>query len=82
MMKQKIFDQLTPIFQEVLDEPSLVLTETLSAAAVDGWDSLKHITLIVEIEALTGLVLSADELINIQNVGDFVNLLYNRGYRG
>lgn len=81
-MKQKIFDQLTPIFQEVLDEPSLVLTETLSAAAVDGWDSLKHITLIVEIEALTGLVLSADELINIQNVGDFVNLLYNRGYRG
>ena len=61
-MHEKIFEKLTPIFREVLDEPSLVLTEQLSARDVESWDSLKHITLIVEIEAATGLTLTADEL--------------------
>lgn len=82
MTNQKILGSLTPIFREVLDEPSLVLTEELSATDVANWDSLNHITLIVEIEALTGLSLSTDELVNLQNVGDFVRLLSDKGYRG
>ncbi len=82
MTNQRIFDSLTPIFREVLDNPSLVLTEELSASDVANWDSLNHITLIVEIEALTGLTLSTDELVNLQNVGDFVRLLSGKGYRG
>ncbi|MBS4096038.1 MAG: acyl carrier protein [Sulfuricella sp.] len=82
MTNKNIFDSLTPIFREVLDSPSLVLTADLSASDVANWDSLNHITLIVEIEALTGLSLSTDELVSLQNVGDFVRLLFDKGYRG
>lgn len=82
MSNAKILNSLTPIFRDVLDEPALVLTDELSATDVKNWDSLNHITLVVEIEALTGLTLSTDDLVNLQNVGDFVRLLYDKGYRG
>lgn len=81
-MSQKIIDSITPIFREVFDDPSLVVTKDLSANDVKNWDSLNHITLIVELETLTGLSFSADELVNLKNVGDFVQLLVDKGYRG
>jgi acyl carrier protein len=82
MTNEKIFESITPIFREVFDEPALVLTEELSANDVKNWDSLNHITLIVELEGLTGLSLSTDDLVDLQNVGDFVQLLAKKGYRG
>lgn len=81
-MSQKIIDSITPIFREVFDDPSLIVTKDLSANDVKNWDSLNHITLIVELETLTGLSFSADELVNLKNVGDFVQLLVDKGYRG
>lgn len=81
-MNQKILDAITPIFRDVFDEPSLILTESTSANDVKNWDSLNHITLIVELEDLSGMSLSTDELVNLKNVGDFVQLLADKGYRG
>jgi acyl carrier protein len=81
-MNKKILDSITPIFREVFDEPMLILTEELSANDVNKWDSLNHITLIVQLEAHTGLTLTTDELVNLRNVGDFVRLLADKGYRG
>ena len=81
-MNQKILDAITPIFRDVFDDPALILTENTSANDVKNWDSLNHITLIVELEALSGMSLSTDELVNLKNVGDFVQLLADKGYRG
>ena len=81
-MHSKIYKTLNPIFQDILDEPSLVIHKDLSANDVANWDSLNHITLIVEIEALTGITFSVDDLIDMANVGDFVAFLYDKGYRG
>ncbi len=81
-MHEKILASLTPVFREVFDTPNLVLTEELNAKDVEAWDSLNHITLIVEIERLTGLTLTTDELVELQNVGDFARLLATKGYRG
>ena len=81
-MSQKILDAIAPTFREVFDDPSLVLTSKLSANDVDNWDSLNHITVIVELETLTGLIFSTDELVNMKDVGDFVQLLTDKGYHG
>jgi len=81
-MSQKIIESITPVFREVFDDPSLIVTKELSASDVKNWDSLNHIILIVELETLTGLTFSTDELVNLKNVGDFVQLLSERGYRG
>lgn len=76
-----ILNRITPVFREVFDDPTLELTESLSANDVKKWDSLNHITLIVELEALTGLSFTTDELVKLQTVGDFVNLLLEKGFR-
>jgi len=81
-MNEKIMDSITPIFREVFDDPSLMVTKELSAKDVKNWDSLNHITLIVELERLTGLSFSTDELVKLKDVGDFVQLLAEKGYRG
>ncbi len=73
-----VFNILTPVFQGVFEDPSLVLTERLSAVDIEDWDSLNHISLIVEIESATGLTFTTDELVTLSNVGDFANLILNK----
>jgi acyl carrier protein len=77
-----VVDAITPVFRQVFDDPALILTEGLSADDVPLWDSLNHIVLIVELEALTGLTFGTDQLAALANVGDFVELIVNMGYRG
>jgi acyl carrier protein len=79
--RAKIFGKLEPIFRDVLD-PKLVLTEDLDASKVPTWDSLNHITLIVEIEQQFGIELTTDELADLRNVGDMVTLIEKKGIKG
>ena len=81
-MSQAIIDSITPIFREVFEDDSLVVTPNLTANDVKNWDSLNHITLIVELEELVGFSFTTDELANLRNVGDFINLLSIKGYCG
>jgi acyl carrier protein len=74
----EIFKKLEPIFHEVLDS-TLVLTNDLDASKVPEWDSLNHITLIVEIEQRFGVELTTNELAELRNVGDMVSLLERKG---
>lgn len=73
---------ITPVFRRVFDEPELILTPDLTARDVQAWDSLNHIVLVVELEDLTGLTFSTDQLAGLANVGDFVELMVGMGYRG
>jgi acyl carrier protein len=43
-------ENLTEVFRTVLDQPTLVLHDAMTAADVENWDSLNHIDLIVAIE--------------------------------
>jgi acyl carrier protein len=75
--RQQITARLQSIFRDVLD-PTLVLSDDLDASTVPAWDSLNHITLIVEIEQQFGVELTTDELADLRNVGDMVTLLENK----
>lgn len=73
-------EQLQPIFRSVFEDDDLIVTREMSANDVENWDSLNHITLIVEIEMHTGLTLTTEDLINLANVGDFVDMLESKGF--
>ena len=70
--------QLVPIFQDVLDDDSLVIDATTTAQDVDGWDSLAHIRLVVSIEKAFSLRFSAAEISELQNVGDMAALIVKK----
>ena len=75
MQQQEIYAQLTPIFHDVLDDDSLVLTPELNAASVPDWDSFNHIHLIVAVEARLKIKFQAAELESMQTVGHMVALI-------
>jgi acyl carrier protein len=72
---QSIINQLIPIFRNVFDDDSLVISGNTTAHDVDGWDSLAHIRLIVAIEKHYQLSFTVSEISNISNVGEMAILL-------
>ena len=81
MSRSQISEQLQVIFRQVLD-PALVLSDELDASKVPAWDSLNHITLIVEIEQKFGVELTTNERAELRNVGDMLTLLEKKGVKG
>jgi acyl carrier protein len=78
MLKDKILDGITNVVQDVLDLPDLKLTRETTAQDVEGWDSVNNITIIVATEARFGVKFRPAQLDEITNVGDLIDLVYDK----
>ncbi|MBV8741205.1 MAG: acyl carrier protein [Sinobacteraceae bacterium] len=78
MHPAEVKQRLTEIFRDVFDDPKLQLSESMTAADVDGWDSLSHINLIVQVEKAFKIKLSTAAVRDLKNVGDFIALISAR----
>jgi len=63
-------ERIQKIFREVLDDDGLTLTRETTAADVEDWDSLNHITLIVAVEREFKIKLTTAEIASLKNIGD------------
>ena len=70
--------QLTEILRDVLDLPDLVVTSESTADDVPGWDSMAHITIVVEAEQRFSVKFRTSEIEALHNVGDFAALIAAR----
>jgi acyl carrier protein len=74
--------ELQDVFREVFDDDKIVLGETMSAADIDGWDSMMHINLIVAIEKRFSVRFAAAEISKTkgddQNIGSLVTMLESK----
>lgn len=52
-----------------------------SNATLGGWDSLAHVTLVLELESTYGLQLSVEEALEATSVGAIKRVLQRRGVR-
>lgn len=75
MQESEIYERLTKIFHDVLDDDSIVLTPELTANDVKEWDSFNHINLIVAIEQAFKIKFQTAELESMKNVGHLVALI-------
>jgi len=75
MQREIIVPRLNAVFQDVFDDPSLQVTDPMTAADVEGWESLSHINLIVAVEKEFKIRLTTAEVRNLNNVGDFIALI-------
>ena len=76
---QRIIEMITPIFRTVFEDENLVVTPDLNAQLVANWDSLNHITLVVELERAAGVQFTTDELATMVNVGSLLASLAGKG---
>jgi acyl carrier protein len=74
MDKAQTLHSLTDVFREVFDKPDLVLTEAMTAADVENWDSLNHIDLIVAVERKFKIKFTTREVTGLKTVGDLAEL--------
>lgn len=74
----EILEALNGIFQHVLKNESLNLTETTTAHDVDGWDSLTNMLLISEVEKAFGVRFNFREIVKMKNVGDLCAAIANK----
>ena len=75
MEKSEIESRLKPIFRDVFNENTLVVTEGLNAADVATWDSLSNINMIVAVEKAFGVKFSIKDVRNLKNVGELLELI-------
>jgi acyl carrier protein len=71
----EILQQLQAVFRDCFDDDDLVLTPELTAADVPGWDSLRHVMLMVAVEQRFGVRFSVQELPELKNVGDLAAMI-------
>ena len=62
-------------FRAVLDNDTLELLPSMTAADVDGWDSLSHIDLIVALEREFKIKFTTAEISRLKNVGELEALV-------
>ena len=73
-----ILGELQPIFHEVFDDDSIVVTNETNADMIEDWDSLSHIRLVAAISKYFGVKFALGELQGLKNVGDMVKLLQEK----
>jgi acyl carrier protein len=71
-------EQLTGIFRKVFDDQTLELSDGMSAADVESWDSLTHINLIVAVEKAFKISLTTKEVQGLANVGELVRVVVRK----
>jgi len=75
MTRTEIYKKLTEVFQEVFDEEDLSISEDTTAADIEEWDSLTHITLLVSVEEEFGIKFNMKAVQELKNVGAMVDLI-------
>jgi acyl carrier protein len=76
---EEIRQQVQDVFREVFEDPTLLVSDRMTAEDIDGWDSIAHINLIVAIEKRLGVRFATAEISRMKqggaNVGTLVELL-------
>jgi len=78
MSKEEIFEKLNEVFRDVFDREDITVCETTTAADIEEWDSLRHITLMEYIEDEFDIRFKMAEINGMKNVGEMVEIILKR----
>lgn len=78
MERKEVFEKLTDIFRQVMDNDEIVLEENTTAEDIEEWDSLAHVQLIEKLENVFGIRFSAKEMLSWDDVGEFVDSIQEK----
>jgi acyl carrier protein len=82
MTEPALLQRLNEVFRSVFDDPDLTVSTATTAKDVPGWDSIVHITLVIEVERQFNVKFQMAEIEKLRNVGDLVAMLEAKQARG
>ncbi|HRG39116.1 MAG TPA: acyl carrier protein [Bacteroidia bacterium] len=78
MERTEIVSKLQKIIATVVKHENFEMKNELSAAEVDGWDSLTHMVIITEIEKNFQVKFKLKELNKLNNLGNLIELIQSK----
>lgn len=75
MDREEIYERLNEVFRDVFDDEEITVSDETTAADVDGWDSLMHITLIEAVEDEFDISFDMKTVVKMKNVGEMVDYI-------
>lgn len=78
MQRNDILNELQGVFRATFDDPELLISDDMTAADYEAWDSLSHIQLIIATEAQFKLRFSNAEIARLNDVGDLISLISSK----
>ena len=82
MSEATLLTRVNEVFRSVFDDPNLTVSLATTAKDVPDWDSITHITLVIEIEREFNVKFQMAEIEKLRNVGDLVAILATKQPRG
>lgn len=68
-------EKLQDVFRTVFDDDSIVIQRATTAQDLEAWDSVQHVSLMLEAESVFGVRFTTSEMAYLKNVGDWVVLI-------
>ena len=75
MTREEVYKRLNAVFADVFDDEELTVSDETTAADVEGWDSLVHITLIDAVEEEFDISFDMKTIVKLKNVGEMVDCI-------
>ena len=75
MNREEIYERMNEVFQDVFGIDDLTVCDETTANDVEGWDSLRHISLLAAIEDEFDVEFSMGQTVKMKNVGEMVDFI-------
>ena len=71
-------DQLTNVFQDTFQDDEIEVFREMTSKDLDGWDSLMHVSLMMNVEAEFGVRFTSSEVATLKTVGELIDLIQQK----
>lgn len=75
MSREEIYERLNEVFRDIFDDEEITVDDETTAADIEGWDSLVHISLIDAIEEEFDISFDMKTVVKLKNVGEMVDVI-------
>ena len=70
--------RLNQVFRDIFEDDELQVHESTTAADVEDWDSMKHVSLMLAVEREFQLRFTASEIAGLASVGELISLIQSK----
>jgi len=76
--RSEILTTIRDVLADVVDDPSLQISESTTADDVPEWDSINHVKLLIGLESDLGFRFETQEVSGLKNVGELIDVVQKK----
>ena len=76
--RSEILTTIRGVLADVVDDPSLQISESTTADDVPEWDSINHVKLLIGLESDLGFRFETQEVSGLKNVGELIDVVQKK----